>query len=654
MKPALIIVADQQFGTSLSEYLQAGNEFKVHAMPFPTFHACVTATSSMEWVMDQYTMIANWIDEDVMTNGGKQSLSGGLGIIEFVDSDCRALDDIMPLHEAHHTGIALASMLILSYPEIHWVLHTPYTVEKSRAGAAADQISNGETCQSNWTTFAYLHLLGIRPLSELIDLHRAEFAALFDAGGLRDLLKNRMWQASVGKKPPFPRRGCLAASVDEEHDFAYFNALAAYRLGYRCWSLSTWRAMCNVLAKGQGVDLVFEDLCLNFPDKPKRPDISVLSTRDEKCPALKTVRRRVFVTGGDLDAKNRGYLTNLQKSASALQFGMLCKPIPGLYRAFIPDPLFGKDSHGPLLSKDYCWPPDWQGVNLEKSDPGHSAPGRLLMVAERLIGRARMLLKDAGSVPQAVTAAVLALEAKELLAGRTPTVSLEALAIQHEAEAAAESMFIGVQYNLLVEDRLQDVGKEVDSFSAWFRLEGRERSAGNAKLAIVERLAQCFRNKNQIEEELECLAKARVLRADFASPGRPGWLLSPLLRLCAFVSGLLKSSKQENRSLWWFRLPSRYFAFCLGSLGNLVWAAGAWVLIFALLHLGLAACFDMDKYGAGPAALVSALSFITMNPPPISNTLAFGWFILWVFQGGVSVVHVGLLISHFYVVSSRR
>ena len=71
-----------------------------------------------------------------------------------------------------------------------------------------------------------------------------------------------------------------------------------------------------------------------------------------------------------------------------------------------------------------------------------------MIIAEKLMERSRRLLKNSESVIDAIHAATLALEAKELLACKTPTKSLEALSLQHQAEVEAESMFYGVEYDL--------------------------------------------------------------------------------------------------------------------------------------------------------------------------------------------------------------
>ncbi|MDQ7052311.1 MAG: hypothetical protein Q9P14_05270 [candidate division KSB1 bacterium] len=109
----------------------------------------------------------------------------------------------------------------------------------------------------------------------------------------------------------------------------------------------------------------------------------------------------------------------------------------------------------------------------------------------------------------------MALEGKELLGNKTPTSALRALAIQHDAEITAESMFYGIEYNINVKERFREIEREVKSISRWFHRSSRKRSELNARLTIIENLAKRFRDLNQFEEEQQCLAEARKLRFEF-------------------------------------------------------------------------------------------------------------------------------------------
>jgi hypothetical protein len=363
-------------------------------------------------------------------------------------------------------------------------------------------------------------------------------------------------------------------------------------------------------------DVVLEDVYLNFPDRPRTfrggHHLSELKFRDEMYQKLGRVKeRRLFVTVGHrrtddlrkLWRDNEKYLGN--RSYSHV---WVYKPVAGLHHILVKLPRSGSRSR-------QTSPP------AEKSLPDHSAPGRLLMVASRLLARSSQILQSCRSVEDAVHAAMLALEAQELLGSRTPTTALEALALRHEAEVIAESLFIGVQYNLDLGQRFREVHEEVREASKWFRPAQRRRSALNAELTIIERLASRFRHLNQVEEELACLARARRLRFDFWVRERPWrWVLWPVLR---------------------------YIAFALSSLGRFAVAVGLWILLFWPLHHLITGDTALGSLSS------SAFFTFTLQLPSDFTTTTTENFLL-AFQSAVSLINMGLLLSHLYIIVSRR
>jgi len=262
------------------------------------------------------------------------------------------------------------------------------------------------------------------------------------------------------------------------------------------------------------------------------------------------------------------------------------------------------------------------------------------MVADRLLARGAQLLGPSSSVVDAVHAAVLAIEAKELLAGQTPTTSLEAIALQHEAEAMAESKFLGVSYNLNLRDRLREIEAEVKAVANRFHSSRIHRSAINAQLAMAERLAKRFHELNQIEEEMACLAEARRLRFDFWVFEKP-W---------------------PWRWLMW--LPLRYLAFTLTSLPRFLLAVFVWIFLFGLVyhqlgcwtHQGWRPAFSAEQIFKSVAA--SAFFTFTLQPAQewseVLEHRAALWHLVLAFQGAVSFVNLGLFLSHLYMIVSRR
>jgi hypothetical protein len=397
-----------------------------------------------------------------------------------------------------------------------------------------------------------------------------------------------------------------------------------------------------------GIELLLEDLYCQFPDRPPEIRLSKLWERDEDHTNLgkaSEIKRRLIVTvghqrqkqGRQRHRKNKQYLR--EWIAKAFPDGerrvakIIQKPLAGIFdiwqKAGMWEWKLWDLSGQPRTAMNFNWPHE-----PTREDPGrHSAPGRLLVIAEQLIERSKGILEEAQSVPEATYAATLALEAKELLANRTPTTTLEALTLQHRAEVQAESMFHGIEFNLDVETRFAEIRREVEAIGRWFSGRRRKRVTLNARLAIVEDLAREFSELDQFEEERECRAEARRLYFDFWAHQRP-WRL-PFLPLLRYLSLSLRS------------LP---VFFCLVAF---------WIALFGVGYNVLDPyIFDLEQGRSfGEAFTTSMVYFFTLQMPGSS------WYeasrqVLWnsilAFQSVVSLSHLGILVSHIYLIVSRR
>ncbi|MFZ5926298.1 MAG: hypothetical protein ACOYX1_02510 [Acidobacteriota bacterium] len=570
-----------------------------------------------------------------------------LAVAEFYDPEHASFETISPLEERASLA-TLTALLILAYPEVHWALWTPY--------------------RPPGRSLSHFHFISLA--EGLRGVVRAQFAGyvpLFDPAGLREGLRSGIWQAlglgritSDGAR--FPQRQRVAAVVDEEAAYAYFNSLVAFRCGYRAWPIMSFRCaeMASNIAAGEAGSsgseefaLLFEDVYLNFPDRAQsfqwdtkaigledeQRRLSSLEFRDRRLPGLEPGHKRVAVTIGPgrmprarkLWLENRRYLRGKSYSAPELR-----KPIAGMYRLLRQADMWDRRRGRAELADGFNWPPALrEGPSGEL--PSHSTPGRLLMVAQRLLSRSNRILAQCRSVPDAVHAAVLAIEAKELLCNLTPTTAFEALALQHEAEAVAESLFLGVQYNLDLRDRLREVRYEIESICERLDPRGFPRSTINAELAIVEGLAKRFRELNQVEEELACLAKARKLRFQF-------WARESLWRW----------------PLW--HLVLKPIAFGLSSVPRFLAVVAAVIGGFAFLYWGTAALAGRSDLARPlPSLAASAYFTFTLQPAecwaslfPPGSTAAWWWHLLLAFHGAVSFANLGILVSHLYMIVSRR
>jgi len=569
------------------------------------------------WVAAQLRDVVEWIESEAEARGGPPTLRGALGVVDLYDPGCAGLQpgQVQVIGQMSPV-MALASLLLLAYPEIHWLPYSSYSSSRSVVG------------RRSWD----------EELRRVASREAPEFPVLFDSRELRERIRGWLRAEPDGRSQcgHLPHRTRLASAIDEEEAYAAFNAYLAYRSGYRSLMVTSESLMRSTLDGDFEPTLTFEDLYLGFPDR-SGGHWSKLQNRDTSFPGLKKARHRVIVTVGhardatrrETARRNRDYLRSWGQS-----FVFLYKPLPGFHRTWSRARPRGRVAG---VSRDvaFVWPPK---NGPEGGEPrGHSAPGRLLAAAESLLARAGKLLSASTvSVVDAIHAATLAQDAKELLGGKTPTVALNAVALQHEAEVTAESLFLGVEHNLDLCERFQEIELEVRAVAGWFHRTTRRRSELNARLTIIERLAKRFAELHQVEEEMACLAEARRLRFDF-------WV-------------------RER----WYRWPMwpvlRYLALALKSLPAFVGILAAWAVLFGLSHYVLA-----NASPRGGAELWDAMAsawkvFFTGEPaagwaelvPGVASSWNTGWTLWLTFEGIISFTSLGMLLSHLYLIVSRR
>jgi hypothetical protein len=545
----------------------------------------------------------------------------------------------------------VASWLVFTYPEVKWLWWVPGFRSQAKDADGLDQPTRPDDQElREWHGCPVGAFTSTKEVDEERDgmgcyAVARHFPALFDPSGLRASIRSLMGGTAEHSASGSQQicRTKIVLAVDDEREYSQLEGYAAYRSRYRAWVASSWAGFDHLWRwRGAAVPEVhasFEDIYLAFVDQrgtlPQKHGIDPARRRLSYLPYRYAAddsgaqnlffgsRRRVLVTvghkhgdgGREIWSENLIYLRHNCES-----FRLVTKPLGSVHQllrqAGFPKP--PRMKHGPA-----------------HSEARHSAPGRVMAACDRLLGRSRRILGDAHTPDDALHAAVLALEAKELLSGRTPTTALEAIALQHEAEVTAESLFLGVEYSKSLRERFQELRREVQAVSYWFGSDRRERSALNARLTISERLAQRFRNLNQIEEELECLAEARRLRFAFWVREKP-WRrpLAPFLT---------------------------YLAFSLNSLPRFAIAMTGWAIFFAVSYcvIGAMAGREPTFWDALTSSLkfsvtgesVSRWTYLSHDDATPLEVFWNGWL---AFQGAVSVTNLGLLVSHLYLVVSRR
>lgn len=402
---------------------------------------------------------------------------------------------------------ALLGMLILTFPEIHWVF-----------GVIGNDTS-------------IIDLRAYHTLSSLLAKPRRD--PLFDATGLRNSVRVSINNAIDDGN--LPVRKHTAAAIDEEVSYALFHAYAAYRFGYRADAVRSWVLMGHLFsetAEKHEFDLLLEDVNLNFPDKPERTHLSTFAEykhdkdgqtgRAKHCPRLaqgEPSRFRIIVTSGHSGAdaekmrKNREFV---EADKGRERCGYVLKPVGGIFDLWTQAKLFKRlprrKEAGHRIQPGYApgfyWPPP--STELAEESGGHSAPGKLMLIAQHLVRRADALRDFANTVDECIRGAVLATDALELLRYQTPTLALQALSLKHEFEVKAEVAFLGVGHHFDLTRRLDELECEVKTASRYFQKRRRRAAELDTLVSIGNRLMLVFREAGQFDEEQICLARVRA------------------------------------------------------------------------------------------------------------------------------------------------
>jgi hypothetical protein len=455
----------------------------------------------------------------------------------------------------------LVAMLVLAFPEVRW--HVMVLTGRPRD----DQPDRGnQEPIHRWVSFQALH--GVDGLFE------PRGTPLFDGYGLRQHVLTCMTEDENQDKhinSSVPVRSALATVLDEEEGYRWLQAYMAYRHGFRVCAIAFWREAENLLGLGGRLDtkasarsdalihnsfyaLSLEDFYLSYPDQADSAKIQP-DRRPEILPALHPsappLRRFLTVghhqpAGASVD-RLRQWLAQLKK----LLFGRsrppevpatghpvtlepqsvyktVYKPASGIFTLWKDLGLdldwgrdwdsFGEQAMKPCLrgvyhglAPGFLWPPDISNTaEMQNVDDGHSSPGRLLHLAECLIDRANVLVRECNTATEALRGAVLSTQALELLGCRTPTVSVEALLLKHAFEVIAECQFPGVEYHLNLKERLADIKVNLEAISVWL-VHNRSSFKLNAEAQILSKLSSILVDYGEYEEAELCQQELRDL-----------------------------------------------------------------------------------------------------------------------------------------------
>jgi hypothetical protein len=660
MSQVFLIVNHASQTGSLEDYFKRARGSNVSRILVPWDRRC---SGDDNWAARLFRQIADEIEEQ--SESGTKLLNA-VAIVDLLDEPSHTIDHFNPIASATSENCwpVVIAMLVSAFPEIHWVF------SPGRLFRSSPLLREAHTAN-----FADINQEAVRE-PRFFKLHDQGYTALFDAAGLRQVIRDRMRQKPSPDNPvaPYvPKRTQFAASIDEESAYAYFNAYCAYRFGFNCHVVTSYGMLTKLFGEGASEDdintaedgnneaatpsttgvtpqlptvdespsIVFEDVYLKFYDLSNPTHLSDIPERDEALRKLSKVKNRIFVTVAhrQIDDPDRwrrnweylSYLNSRRRDGYRLYAMVLYKPLSGIFDLWDKAGLQQRLGKGRYKGKaeGYEWPPEY----IVTESGGHSTHGRLLLIAERLITRAEKILSSAQSVPEAICGSILALEAQEYLGNRTPTTALEALALKHRLEVLAECMFYGVEYKLQVKSRFADIERELDSISEWFHPRKKYVSKLNAEISILREMVLEFRNRNQFDEEQECLAKIRKVN-------RHLWF-------------------ERNKWWGWVLYPARwYFDMLLSSLTKFVLMLALWLIIFTIIY---GFVFSTENNMAanilhGTSDAIN--SFIGLSlPREIPKELGIHDY-LCVCVESLAVIlgftHLGIFISHLYSIIARR
>jgi hypothetical protein len=512
---------------------------------------------------------------------------------------------------------AAISMAVLCYPDVRWIF-----VHACKS-----------TASIQWESIAAHH-----SLSRLGDDSVA--SDLCDGSGLREWIRNLTRVIA----PYLPQRRMVSASLDEEAAYAVFHSYLAYRNGFRAFALTTDNAASGLLFS-KNLDLTFEDIYLNFYDKRPNRRYASLSERGELFPAFERANWRYFITVGHrfgadqglFSAENQEILRRLREEDRGGV--VLTKPVAGMHAIWRETGLerklewFDAEDDGRRrigVGDGYAWPPRLPREG-ELEPGGHSAPGRLIQIAEHLVHRAESMVNEVRSVRDAVRGAVLAADALELLGCRTPTLARDALELKHRFEVMAECQFGGVEFNLNLESRFGEIRRDMEAICVWFGADHRQSSLLNGELTIISRLLTVFRDYNEYDEEDTCLKRIRELQTEIWTRKQGAWIFLtwPICLIRAYVEAIVGS-------------PQRLALVILGWMG--------------VIFLGVYAYGGGGSVSDVPDALATSIKSFFGGEPDTVASPANQWMLVTITSIGavLGFLHLGVFIARLYSIVSRK
>lgn len=591
-------------------------------------------------------------------------LLNAVAIIDVTDVDNDISSSLNPISDSDSTG-QIVSSLILAYPEVYWIfLGTYYNKLKESL---------------SWEKEHFVDVTEINRIIELLKRHQDGYRPLFDPSGLRTYIKETVIETekalerdnkseaendqmlSIVSECLKKRKTQSAVVIDEELPFTFLNGYIAYRSGHRCFMITSQYEMENILRNeksGEKIAVSLEDLDIKLCGMNDEDSKKLYNPEDraKEYKALSIVKKRLYVTGVATEEVRKRYGKQIiDKPYAGVYYlknkiieneiiGSVCKNYLGFWKQFIclfceimalfllPAIYFKNFIHRRLCK--YQTNDHKPLVEENNSKNSHSASSKLLIIVDYLIERARKILNNSKSCQGNIHGAILALEAKELIHGRSMTTALEAVSLQHQLEVRAECCFYGVAHEIVTKQRFEDVSREVDEIIKTMDKPQIKKlaQAYNAQIEISNNFRLIFKEFEQFDEEDKCINIVRRLRQGLH-----------------FYSKLAFPNIDSVWQLPVSMLVERYFNSLVSSWRYILLWIAIWILIFAGLYCWCDHTFDLQ------CLWHSALTFFEMQNAGIIKCQKNWVFNVLLFSELVIAYgHLGIFIAYLYQKLSRR
>jgi hypothetical protein len=542
----------------------------------------------------------------------------------------------------------LAARLIMSYPEVYFVFLCSLESTAAQATLLRYAASNpGENDAINVELIRHYHFVEYVNSLALLTFarwHAQGFRTLFDATGLRSILKRSMIRVESGAvrfsaplvaagrgepatankyfdnsiyEPLLESRWTHAAAVAEEEEvFVYLNGYAVYKAGYRAWLLTSLAEFERILPDGvmkrssgpSAFPLIVSDWDLQYADL----DGSTLSQFRNDPQGW--FEKRLNPTGERLIV-----ISSYKDGALRLcsQYGGFVerKPYAGIFSLFQSklghsNPLRERLEEAWLLftskeaerKRQVASKPSTNlivGLSRDQFGNDHSAPYARLAIATSLLTRA--CSTGDGGAAQLVQRAMLAGEAKELLSGMSRTTAFEAIVLQNDVEVRAELSFLGIASDVNVKDRIKLLEEETA-----FTLKSATHSSVDSE-------------SDDRRSQLDCLQRAvDKMRSSFTSHNQIKPAEECVRQFARYERELESHSSSSSVAQ---RLAARYFDWATGagtSVQRVLGVAVGWMFFFWVAFFALAAAHPAIQHHWGLAVKLSGfhsgLTFVQLQP----------------------------------------